>query len=178
VPGTDHDRVTLVSGVSKYKPAGLGIYCWVLPNGNCIHRAVTGRRNSSCVRVSVRGVAASPRGRSMFIVSRDALYTVPVFAREVARVHPVTVYQAIARQKSYPIPRFVRVGRTVRFRGSDILEWLANLPTNLNLPCLEDLPSNRNTQLKSEFGRPTKARQVSKRLTVSNGRISDQGGAS
>jgi hypothetical protein len=73
------------------------------------------------------GVAALGKGRRMSQVDADALYTVRYFALEVARVHPVTVYQAIIGYKSYPIPPFVRIGRTVRFRGRDILDWLANL---------------------------------------------------
>jgi hypothetical protein len=83
------------------------------------------RNVSACQFYS--GVAASGKGRGMSRVDEDALYTVRYFALEVARIHPVTVYQAIIGYKSYPIPPFVRIGRSIRFRGRDILDWMESL---------------------------------------------------
>ena len=46
------------------------------------------------------------------------LYSAQSLAR-MAGVHPVTIYKAISGVTAFPVPVFVRLGRSVRFRGSN-----------------------------------------------------------
>lgn len=90
-----------------------------------------------------------------------ALYSVSFFAGQVARIHPVTVYQSLAGLKKFHLPEAVKVGRSVRFSGASILAWRAALPV-YGAAAVVIAQQTQKTQL----GSPTKAMRIAKREAV------------
>ncbi|MCY1167892.1 hypothetical protein D9M73_78680 [compost metagenome] len=104
----------------------------------------------------------------MLPINPLALYSVPFFAREIAHIHPVTVYQSLAGLKSFPLPVATKIGRTVRFKGDAILAWRDALPTYgaASIPAATKITSTHtltSTAGKNRRGRPTKAAQIARR---------------
>lgn len=104
----------------------------------------------------------------MLEINPLALYSVPFFAREIAHIHPVTVYQSLAGLKSFPLPVATKIGRSVRFKGEAILTWRDALPTYgaAAVPAATEIASIHaltSTTGKKRRGRPTKAAQIAGR---------------
>ncbi|WP_421955143.1 hypothetical protein [Polaromonas sp.] len=104
----------------------------------------------------------------MLPINPLALYSVPFFAREIAHIHPVTVYQSLAGLKNFPLPVATKIGRTVRFKGDAILAWRDALPTYgaASVPAVTKIASINplaSMAEKKRRGRPTKAAQIAGR---------------
>lgn len=99
-----------------------------------------------------------------------ALYSVSFFAGQVARIHPVTVYQSLAGLKKFPLPEAVKIGRSVKFSGASILAWRAALPVYgaAAMAMAQQTQKKHGAEqtpkpAKKRLGRPTKAAQLAKR---------------
>lgn len=91
-------------------------------------------------------------------INPSTLYSVSFFAREVAGIHPVTVYQSLAGLKKFHLPDAVKIGRSVRFTGASILAWRAALPAY----GAAAMAKGKQTQ-KKQLGSPTKAVRIARR---------------
>lgn len=101
----------------------------------------------------------------------DELYSV-AFLAGLAKVHVITVYQSLTGRKKFPLPPAVRLGRAVRFRGSDIQVWLEGLQTQTHRPAADIAMAmeERSLSVRRRRGRPTKSMQIAKRAAgVSHG---------
>lgn len=92
-------------------------------------------------------------------ICSDELYSVAFFA-SLAKVHVITVYQSLTGRKQFPLPPAVRLGRAVRFRGSDIQAWLDGLRTT---GPTSPVAASESPRVSSRRGRPTKAAQIARR---------------
>lgn len=98
----------------------------------------------------------------------NGLYRVSAFAKLVG-IHPVTVYKSLAGLTTFSLPKCVRLGRAVRFKGADILTWQAGL-SSVNVDrAKRDAAGAKNGESAGgagRRGRPTKAQAVAKRLAA------------
>lgn len=90
----------------------------------------------------------------------SALYSVAFFARQVADIHPVTVYQSLAGIKKYPLPSALKIGRSVKFSGEAILAWRAALPA---YGAAAMVLKQKETKGNKPLGAPTKAKRIADR---------------
>lgn len=99
-------------------------------------------------------------------INPTSLYKVAYFATQVAMIHPVTVYQSIAGIKSFALPRHVRLGRSIRFRGSDILVWIEGLKSDKK----QSSKANPDmTRPSVKRGAPTKEIRIARRIAGMGG---------
>jgi hypothetical protein len=103
----------------------------------------------------LRGSATKLKFKMLQEIRPFALYSVSACA-SLLNVHPVTIYQSLCGLKSFPLPPVVRLGRSIRFRGSDILFFIGGLSA------VKDVVTESPAKVRR--GRPTKAQVVAKRL--------------
>lgn len=99
-------------------------------------------------------------------INVDGLYRVSALARLVG-IHPVTIYKSLAGLTTFSLPKCVRLGRTVRFRGADILDWQAGLSSAK----IDRAERVADAQTKAaggltRRGRPAKAQAIARRLAA------------
>lgn len=91
-------------------------------------------------------------------VGLDQLHTIKQVAAVMQR-HPISVYKATLGLISMPIPRFVRMGRGIRFRESDVRDFISGLSSGQSAPPTPLGPVKKR-------GRPTKSEQIAARCAA------------
>jgi len=79
-------------------------------------------------------------------------------------VHPISIYKALAGDLKMPVPVSVRIGRSIRFREKDVVNFLNAHSFAARSRSIES-PRVNLPQPKRK-GRPTKADQIKKRLQI------------